>query len=150
MDIALTQVGTAGQLAFDITLVDGYLAGDDGMRTAVIISLFSDARAADDDELPNPGGDRRGWWADTYAPIPGDVTGSKLWLLARSKNTPDVLAKAQQYARDALAWLVEDGIASGIAAVASFPQLGWFSISVTINRPAAPSRGPFDFVWQNS
>jgi phage gp46-like protein len=116
----------------------------------VIISLFSDARAADDDELPNPAGDRRGSWADTYSAIPGDVTGSKLWLLARSKSTSDVLAKAQQYAQAALAWLVEDGIASSVSATASFPQKGWFSISVTINRPAAPARGPYDFVWQNS
>lgn len=150
MDIALTNTGPTGVLAFDISLLDGDLQTDEGMRTAVAISLFTDARAADDDELPNPGGDRRGWWGDTYAPIAGDVTGSKLWLLARSKNTAGVLAQAQQYGQDALAWLVTDGIASSVTVVASFPRLGWLGLSVTIDRPAAPARGPYDFVWLHS
>ena len=41
-----------------------------------------------------------------------------LWLLAREKRTPAVLARAELYVREALQWLVDDGVASAIAVAA--------------------------------
>jgi len=148
-DIAL-KVSTDGDFAADIFMAGADLAGDDGMRTAIVISLFTDARAGDDDVLPQPGGDRRGWWGDTYAQIPGDAQGSKLWLLDREKQLPSVLARAQQYATDALQWLIDDGVASAVGVVASFPHLGWLALAVTVERPSGQARLNFDFTWKNS
>ncbi|MEG2173151.1 MAG: phage GP46 family protein, partial [Desulfovibrionaceae bacterium] len=37
---------------------------DDGLTRAVVISLFSDARALTDDILPDGSVSRRGFWAD--------------------------------------------------------------------------------------
>ncbi|MGI8839772.1 MAG: phage GP46 family protein [Caulobacteraceae bacterium] len=148
-DIAL-KITDDGDFAADIFMAGADLAGDDGMRTAVVISLFTDARAGDDDVLPQPGGDRRGWWGDTYAEIPGDVTGSKLWLLDREKQLPSVLSRAQEYAGAALAWLVDDGVASAVKVVASFPVRGWLGLSVTVERPSGQARQQFDFTWAHS
>jgi phage gp46-like protein len=151
MDIALSAIAAlTDDFAFDITLTGPDLTPEQGMTTAVIISLFTDARAADDDVLPNPGGDRRGWWGDTYAAIPGDVQGSKLWLLDRGKQTPDVLVSAKQYAEAALQWLVDDGVAAGVVATASFTQTGWWALNVVITRPDGQARLNYDFVWANS
>jgi len=162
-DLAL--VWNADAAAADLLLGNGQLATDAGMRTAILISLFSDARAADDETLPEPGGDRRGWWGDAYArddrPDAGtarDVNriGSLLWLLSRSKITGQVLAQAKQACEEALAWLVRDGIASAVRVVVeaqvrpgqSTPDL--MAIAVEIDRPGGPNRQRHDFTWEAS
>ncbi len=40
--------------------------------------------------------------------------GSRLYLLARAKNTPQTAALAEEYCREALAWLVETGRAAAV------------------------------------
>ena len=68
IDIALTF--DPATFEFDLALAGAGdardLQGDDGLLTAVIISLFTDARAHDDDPLPDERvgvtSDKRGWW----------------------------------------------------------------------------------------
>ena len=108
-------------LAGDFELIEGDLAlDDDGLTTAVIISLFTDRRAAPDDPLPDDGDDRRGWWADAFPAIEGDAIGSKLWLLSREKEVPAVAQRAREYAAEALQWLIDDGLATRIDVDAYF------------------------------
>jgi len=145
-DVALI-IADGLQLTCDIAMAGADLALDNGMNTAIIISLFTDARADPDDLLPYAGADLRGWWGDAYAPIPGDVTGSKLWLLQRSKQTQDTLNRAQQYAQDALAWMIEDGVAASIEVTASFPSLGMLRLDIEVDRPSGPGRDHYDYVW---
>ena len=116
---------------FDLQIKNDDLEGEDGLRTAVTISLFTDARA-DADEA-DPITDLRGWWGDML--LTNDVTGSKLWLLDREKQVPETLTKAQQWASDALQWLIEDGVAESIDVTASFPTSGALSLIVSLTRP---------------
>jgi phage gp46-like protein len=98
---------------FDFNLVNGDLDTDEGLETAVLISLFSDKRAAIDDPLLDPlnPDDKRGWWGDLLEPVEeGDEIGSKLWLLAREKTTNDVYNKLESYINDALDWMIKDGV----------------------------------------
>lgn len=88
------------------------LATDADLETAVLLSLFTDARAADDDLVPGASDDRRGWWA---GPL-----GSRLWLLAREKATNDVRLRAEDYCREALAWMLTDGVADRIEVAAEW------------------------------
>jgi len=148
MDIAL--IPQNGDFSADIALLGADLQTDEGLRTACIISLFSDARAAPDDELPQESADRRGWWGDAYADVPGDVTGSKLWLLARSKQTQATLNAAQNYAQTCLQWLIDDGVASSVTVAPSIPEPMWLGLSIGIQRPSGPDRSRFDFVWSGS
>lgn len=127
------------------------LAADDGLETAVILSLFTDRRAEADDVLPDGGGDRRGWWADAFPGVKGDRIGSRLWLLHREKQLPAVLARAEDYAREALAWLVEDGVAESVAVTASISRAGILGLAVSITRPRSPTvQYRFDAFWSNS
>lgn len=132
----------------DIALDGGLIATDDGLRTAVLISLFTDARARDDDPLPQPGSDRRGWWGDAEPRVAGDETGSRLWLLEREKIVPGVLARAREYAEAALAWLIEERIASAVEVEVEAIRPQTLAIGVTITRPTGPARQRFDFVWE--
>lgn len=102
---------------FDLALEGGAFRAGSGLQTAVILSLFSDRRAGDDDELPDENY-RGGWWADGLNED-NHRLGSRLYLLRRSKATPETLRRARFYAEEALAWLVADGIAREVRAIAT-------------------------------
>ncbi|NDY41243.1 hypothetical protein G3N55_00060 [Dissulfurirhabdus thermomarina] len=107
MDVRLDWDG----ISSDLVAEAGSLRTTDDLDAAVLVSLFSDRRADDDDVTRDMLEERRGWWGDTYALVPGDRIGSRIWLLAREKLSRDTLARAREYAAEALAWLVEDGLA---------------------------------------
>ena len=132
----------------DLALDQFALAADDGLETAVILSLFSDARARDDDALPLGQTDRRGWWADAYPAADGDRFGSRLWLLRASKQLQQSLNEARDYAEEALAWLVEDGAASKVEVETFIPRDEVMGMIVRIYRPdgsLTPIR--FETLW---
>lgn len=97
------------------------------LTTSVLISLFTDAAASDDDVIPDGTTNRRGWWGDTSM-------GSKIWLLERSKALPSVAAAVEGYAQNALAWLVSDGVAASISARAVWLGPTALQLTVTILR----------------
>lgn len=96
--------------------VDGAnLHRDAGFETSVVISLFTDARADTSDVLPATVEDRGGYFGAVLLKM---QIGSKLWLLQRSKIDHTTLRLFEQYAVDALKWMVADDIAETITAVA--------------------------------
>lgn len=135
----------------DLVMQGADLAADDGLRTATIISLFSDRRAGNDDELPPGDEDRRGWWGDAYPDTEGDLLGSRLWLLRREKQIDVVLVKARQYGREALQWLIDDGVAREIDVQASFPAPTVLVLDIAIHRPRQPvARYRFETFWKGN
>lgn len=134
--------GLAAPGIFDWAVAGGDLADDGGLYTAVALSLFTDRLANPDDALPAANGDRRGWWGDVYLPLSADGTpdhiGSRLWLLARAVQIPETAQRAQAYCVEALAWLVDDGVAARVdVPLPTFPAMGLMAISVTISQQAA-------------
>ena len=140
----------------DIALERGAIVVDAGLRTAILISLFTDARAPDDAPLPEESADRRGWWGDDFparSSTRGE-TGSLLWLLARSKITQATINRAREYTLAALQWLLADGIASRIdvqvEAQNEAEQRQRLAIRVELDRPQGPAREFYDYVWEAS
>lgn len=125
------------ELNADMFLASNDIGRDMSLETAIIISLFSDRRALDDDALPDAGTDRRGWWGDSYPQVNGDKIGSRLWLLSREKQLPEVLRRAEEYAREALAWLVEDKVCTSYSVTASIVRTGVLGLEIMINKPDA-------------
>jgi len=118
----------------DVTISSGDLAGGSDLGTAVIISLFTSRRARKDDALPDFSGDRKGWFGDNFAEIPDDEIGSRLWLLSREKMTAETIARAQEYAVEALQWLIDDKVASRVDVVASRGAIDRLDLDVKIYR----------------
>ncbi len=135
----------------DLAVENGGLATEDGLQTAIVVSLFTDRRARDDDDLPDAaGGDRRGWWGDLVPPVEGDRIGSRLWLLSREKQLPSVVARAREYAEEALAWLVEDGIASRVDVTAEIARPGVLGLTIVVHRPQGTAENfRYSYVWGN-
>jgi len=111
------------------------LATDEGLQTAVILSLFTDRRADDSDPLPIGQTDRRGWWGDTLPDVAEDKLGSRLWLLEREKEQTSVLIRAEEYAREALQWLLDDRVAAQVDVTAEVPRSGVLGLAIAIHRP---------------
>jgi phage gp46-like protein len=140
-------------LAGDIAIDSGDLARETTLQTAVLLSLFTDRRATADELARFGGDDARGWWGDELAEVEGDEFGSKLWLLAREKVLPETLNRAREYARQALAWMIEDGVASSVAVEAAWldtlvPRMprGILALGVEIAKPTdVPER--YALVW---
>lgn len=147
-------------MAGDLVLDGALLATEDGLRTAIIISVFTDARAHDDDEIPDGTTNRRGWWADRVAPASRagasqngrkpDRIGSRMWLLAREKQVPAVLAKAKEYLAEALQWLLDEGVATKVSISTWVERTGVLGWKAEITRPdGTVGTYRFDYVWRS-
>ncbi len=145
-DIAL--LWSNPRITADLGLDGADLTVDDGLETAALISLFCDRRAEDADVLPQGVTDRRGWCLDSTGV---DKIGSRLWLLDRSKQTPDVLTRAEEYAREALAWMLEDLVVSKIDVVTEFLKRPLYGLGmrITFHRPKLdPVKFRFNRNWE--
>lgn len=126
----------------DLAVAGLDLASDDGLQTAVIISLFTDRRV-DADEVPAGETDRAGWWGDGLSPDE-DPIGSRLWLLRRRKETPDLPVQAAQWGDEALAWLAAAGVATSVRTTAEWVAPGHMAIRPVIELPTGELR-PYEF-----
>lgn len=141
------------QGAADFVVSGNDLETDDGLETAVFLSLFLDRRAEDSDELPAGQTDRRGWWADEFSTVEGDRIGSRLWLLARSKDVASVLPLAKQYAEEALQWLIDDLVAESLTATVTREVItgrdSALLMTIDIARPGKdkPTRFRWNYAW---
>ena len=91
---------------------DGDLEVVDFVEQAIITSLFTDARASDD-EVPIKE-QQRGWFGNLYNVNQDRVLGSKLWLFSQSRNTNETANLIKNAAYNALKWLIEDGFLKDI------------------------------------
>lgn len=112
---------------------DGDFITDDGLETAVLMSLLLDKRA-NAEEAPQPVR-RSGYWGYEV----NDMDFSKLWLLY-GRLTTDLLNKSIEYANNCLQWLIDDGYATAINTESEFKKLTsdistWgISMTVTITK----------------
>lgn len=144
-DLALRWRGGGAELFLE----GNDLARDDGLETAILISLFTDRRTDDPATVPTGDSDLRGWWGDAVPVVEGDLIGSRLWLLARAKQTTTTLRRAEEYAREALDWLIQDRVAARIDVVAEWISVGAMRLTVIVHRPSGEEMEyRYNMTWQ--
>lgn len=100
---------------YDLVLDEaGLPALEIGLRTAAIAAVLSWAHAREGDPLPGFDGDRKGHWADPWAP--GGRKGSLIWLLFGRIVTPRTVADAKRYLEQGLRPLLDKGLVREIVA----------------------------------
>jgi len=125
---------------------NGDLVSDEGLRSAVLLSLFTNRLAEPSDILPDERANRQGWWADVL--VSDDLFGSRLWLLQRSNLTSETLRLAERYAQQSLQWMIDDAIARDIKIVAATTHLNTLCLIIEIYRQQkAPLRFRFEKFW---
>lgn len=97
---------TDGIYDLDLDLESGDLALIDGIDAALMVSMFSDRRARED-EVTDPF-KRRGWIGDLVAEVPDDRHGSGLWLYEQARLTRDVTTGLRIEAEAALQWMIDE------------------------------------------
>jgi len=129
-----------------LTSDSGELVKDNGLETAVLISLFTDQRVSKG-QVPSGQISQRGWWADEFLGD-GDAIGSKLWTVTdRGKANQATAVVIQTRAKQALEWMIEDGVAESVDVTAQ--RVGTFRIDFTvkIKRPGADEDDIFSLQW---
>lgn len=130
---------------FDLSISGDDFEADNGLETAVTISLFTDRRVTDE-ELPFLETGKRGWWGDMFPEIDQDKIGSRLWTLDRSKTTNETLSRMNELCKESLNWMLEDGIAGEIAVNSEYNESKQMITTIEISRPDKQSER-FSVVW---
>lgn len=160
MDIAI--IWNDAQAHGDWTTQNGDLALDNPLRTAIMVSLFTDRVApetlstldqavgitAAPDAVGSNRKDRRGWWGDTFAQQP---IGSRLWQMQRvvKAGQTAVLREAEAICHEALQWLIDDGIAASVAVSATWSDstMPTMQFAITVTEPATNATQKFYYSW---
>jgi len=79
--------------------------------------------------------------------VANDRIGSRLWLLARAKLVPETAARAKEYAEEALAWLVADGVAARVEVQAE--RQGMHTLALACQIYKTDGRVPVDIRFTN-
>lgn len=124
VDVQLTVTDNGADLVLD----GGDLKPEGGLRTACLVSLFTDARAPEGTRTPDET-TRGGWWADT----PDDAWGSRVWLERASKAIPATRQRLAAAAEEGLRWLVQDGIAEAVRVESELVD-GQVRLEITLHR----------------
>ena len=119
------------------------------LRDACVISLFTDRRVADAPSHAVPGAvpDVGGWWGDRYnadlAPM-----GSKLWTIAREGVTNETPRQVEEAAAEALAWLVDVGLAARVDVSAERLGAAGIVLAVVVAKTDGTTEAlRFDDLW---
>lgn len=127
-----------------MTLLDD--ASANAWRRAAVISLLTWRRAEADDVLDDS--ERHGWWGDSFPSVANDRIGSRLWQLRRRTLTDATLRDAETFARESLAWMLDDGRVSDVA-VAVTRGIDRLDLAVVISlRDGGQVDLKLDNLWQ--
>lgn len=163
-DIAsfITQDPKTGSSYIDWLMDGPDLASDEGLATAVLISLFTDRLADDGEAVPGTPpmaskgpADRRGWWGDTPADPsqetgPSSLTGSRFWLRAGWPANDRTARQIEIDAREALKWMIDENVARSIDVTTCWSARDVISLRVSISQRGAhgqPELFEYDYVW---
>lgn len=152
-----TVLVAAGEVAFDWALApldgradSGGLASRAALATAVILSLFTDARAPDGWRPEER--DRRGWWGDGLVAAGVEPFGSWLWTVIENGVADAATAfAAEAEAARALAWLTRDRVAASVeVAAAADPERNRLSLRVALRASAGEvlHDRTYDILWR--
>jgi phage gp46-like protein len=125
MDVELLHTDDGGE----ITAENGIVKMADGLETCVYLALFGGA----EDDAGGSATKSKQWWANLSENDPARKYRSETQYLLRALPlVPANLRRLELAAGRDLAWLVTEGLATEVEAVASMPALNKVQIEVTL------------------
>lgn len=142
LDASLTQTIKG----YDFNIVNGDIEAVGDFKTAIEVSLFSDARA-DRTQIYLPE-KRRGWIGDAATTIEGQNYGSLLWLVQQERLTQSTLNKCVSFVRDALQWMIDQGQASAVDVTGSIVPTKGVAINIQITAVSGNTENHYVSLWE--
>lgn len=144
IDVELSQ-STKG---YDILIQNGDIAAVNNFKTAIEVSLFTDARAdATQIFLPEA---RRGWIGNIATPIENQDLGSLIWLVSQARLTQSTLNKVVIFARQALQWLVTQGQAVSVNVSGQIVPTFGIRLNIVIESATGITENHYVELWENT
>jgi len=122
---------------------NGDIETENFFDTALLVSIFCERRATAS-EVPESH-QRRGWIGNEQGEN-GFEIGSKLWLFEQSRVTRSLLSDIEKVVFNALSWLIDDGFAVSIEAIAELKD-NTVTLTVTIETPSSKVERRFYELW---
>lgn len=146
MDVKLRESPLAPGVA-DLQLdANGDIAHEESWDTAIFVSLFTDARA-EPHQVPVPER-RRGWGGNERTP--GRQMGGVLWLFEMPRMDRRTANAIEDAAELCLAWMVKEGYATRVKAVATLVDTTRLDLEITITYPDSPVETRLYELWENT
>lgn len=124
-DVVMIQTADGGE----ITCEGGVIATDDGIATAVYISLFG----GNEDDSGDDAEKHLEWWGNKIETTAAGKIHSRLQhLLLTEPATSGTLTLFEDAAKLDLQWMLDTKLADGIEVVASIPKLNWVQVEAKI------------------
>jgi phage gp46-like protein len=114
----------------DLEIVGGQPTMDQGLYNAVHLSLFSAA----------------GWWGNSVS-SPSERVNSEFETINTRTLTNATRLDAEEFARQALAWMIADGIAKKINISATIPAVGMLGLVIEVQQPDRTSTVRYQVSW---
>lgn len=119
-------LGMVDYSEYDLLLAEsGDLATDAALRSAIIMSVYTDAWVDG----------KKGWWGDTFSSN-RPVAASKLWSLMGKRTTPENVQQGIRFVAEATQWLIDDQHFSQIDVKGEHQRhaIDWFAFQLTCHR----------------
>lgn len=116
----------------DFLIESGQPNMDEGLENAVYLSIFGGAS----------------WWGNCVSSS-SEKLNSNFETINNRTLTNKTRQDAENYAKDALAWLVPEGVAKSVIVEAVIPSVGMLGLIITIEQPAKTSTIRYQINWSN-
>jgi len=115
----------------DLLIESGQPVMDEGLENAVYLSLFGGAS----------------WWGNSISSSSEKLNSNFETINGRTLTNATRQA-AEEYARNALAWLTTEGVAKSVTVEATIPAVGMLGLVITIEQPEQTNTVRYQINWQ--
>lgn len=134
--------------AYDLEIENGDFTNEPGLDTALWISLFTDARAsATQVTVPQH---RRGWLGNIASSVENRELGGLLWLVNQRRLNQDTLNEVVDFARKALQWLTDDGIAINVEVSGAIIPRSGIQLTIVVTSPDGSTETHYVPLWEET
>ena len=131
---------------FDLAIENGDFKNQDGMDTALNVSLFTDARATREQVVVPE--NRRGWLGNIVSEVAERQLGGYLWLTEQRRLTQDTLNEVVDYCRKSLVWLLEDNVCLGLEVTGAIVPRTGIALNVDITARNGATDSHYFPLWE--
>lgn len=128
---------------FDLDFDGVDLRTGKSLENGVVLSIGSEGRSAGNSFEKTLQSD--GWWGEPT--FENDRWGSLLHTILSKKNDANIILLAEQYVKDSLKWLVDDGVFGSVEATATKDDSALY-IDVAISKGDVSENYRYEIMWR--